>query len=169
MADHHNMIFRVQFLMRARRDISHWNQLCPVNPRRLILPRLAHIQQLKRRAAFLQRLHLFRRNLKLHSCVPPPRDIARPTRVSRARPIIACVVLSPSPAISNLRRSNPRSSNPEVRIDGRLYGRSSSRRQQASELGMTGKDTSSRVAEKTRFCTCVWVALRFSAAIRALF
>ena len=72
MAHHHNMRLRIQFLMRSRRHIAHRNVLRALNPRRLILPRLAHIEQRKRLAGLLQRLHLSRRNLKLHPSPATP-------------------------------------------------------------------------------------------------
>jgi hypothetical protein len=58
MAHDNDAFVGVEFLMRPRRNISHWDVLATFQMGGLAFPWLAHIEQDKTFAALLERFHL---------------------------------------------------------------------------------------------------------------
>src|ERR1051326_7878250 len=66
MADDHDVLLRIEFLL-PRRHLVHRNRRAALDPRRLVLPRLTHVQQHEPLPALAQLLHLLRIDLVFQS------------------------------------------------------------------------------------------------------
>src|ERR1017187_5512834 len=66
MANHHNAIFRIEFLVEARGNIAHRDMFTPGDVGGVELPRLTHIEQCEILTSILHGLYFSNRNLVIH-------------------------------------------------------------------------------------------------------
>src|SRR5581483_1596373 len=89
MTDYDDVLLGIEFQVRAHGHIPHRHELRTFDARRLVLPRLTHVEQRECLAAIESPLYFIRLYFEFHTIISPPRTPRSPRRNTCSGAILA--------------------------------------------------------------------------------